>query len=69
MAVIELKGYRCDRCNHEWSPRLKIEEEPTICPKCKSAYWNKPRRIDTAKNLELAREVMQKKKRGKSYDH
>jgi len=60
MAVIELKGYRCDRCNHEWSPRLKIEEEPTICPKCKSAYWNKPRRIDI--HNEQARESLRLKK-------
>ena len=63
MAVIELKGYRCDRCKHEWFPRLKVEEEPAICPKCKSPYWNKPRRIDIAKNeVEQARESMRKRK-------
>ena len=34
--------YFCERCDHEWLPRRK--EKPIICPKCKSAYWNKPRR-------------------------
>jgi len=64
MAVIELKGFRCDRCNHEWLPRLKIEQEPTICPKCKSAYWNKPRRIDLAKSeQEQASESLRLKKK------
>lgn len=43
-----LSGYKCDRCNHEWVARIKIAEDPTICPKCKSPYWNKPRRIDLA---------------------
>ena len=43
MAIVKLKGYKCDRCKHEWFPRSKIDELPTICPKCKSPYWNKPR--------------------------
>lgn len=36
-------GYRCERCGHEWVPR-DFETEPRVCPKCKSAYWNKPRK-------------------------
>jgi hypothetical protein len=49
-----LWGYRCLRCGHGWPPRLKqdvdlprppkVENEPRICPKCKSPYWNVPRR-------------------------
>ena len=39
---IKLKGYRCERCGHEWAPRgLK---EPKVCPKCKSPYWNVPKK-------------------------
>jgi predicted Zn-ribbon and HTH transcriptional regulator len=34
--------YTCERCGHEWQPRKKVK--PTICPKCKSAYWDRPRR-------------------------
>jgi len=35
-------GYKCERCGHEWVPRN--EDEPRVCPKCKSPYWNRPRR-------------------------
>jgi len=43
MAVIKMRGYQCERCNHKWTPRTKIDELPTICPRCKSPYWNKQR--------------------------
>jgi len=45
MAEIEIKmrGYKCERCGHEWIPRNK-KETPIICPKCKSPYWNKPKK-------------------------
>lgn len=45
MAEIEItkKGYKCERCGHTWIP--KSDEEPVTCPKCKSAYWNKPRKV------------------------
>jgi len=35
---------KCTRCGHTWRPRG--EELPTVCPnpKCKSPYWNKPRK-------------------------
>jgi predicted Zn-ribbon and HTH transcriptional regulator len=47
MAKIKLlvPGFRCERCGHEWVPRGKA---PTVCPKCKSPYWDKPRK-DTKK--------------------
>ena len=50
MAKVELKvwGYRCERCAHEWIPR-DAENEPKVCPKCKSPYWNTPRRTAKAK--------------------
>ena len=31
---IEVWGFRCERCRHEWVPRN--EQEPRVCPKCKS---------------------------------
>jgi DNA-directed RNA polymerase subunit RPC12/RpoP len=34
--------FKCARCGHEWTPRLA--ERPRLCPKCKSPYWDKPRR-------------------------
>lgn len=34
------KQLKCERCGHEWNPR---KEEVRQCPKCKSAWWDKPR--------------------------
>lgn len=44
---ITVMGYRCERCNHEWIPRGPARE-PFVCPKCKSPYWNKPRKNPTS---------------------
>lgn len=33
---------RCERCGHEWE--TKEDQLPLTCPKCKSPYWNRPRR-------------------------
>lgn len=35
-------GYKCERCGHKWIPRN--EENPRVCPRCKSPYWDRPRR-------------------------
>jgi len=43
MAEIILKGYQCERCGHKWVPRNE-KEHPRVCPKCKSPYWDKPRK-------------------------
>lgn len=43
MAKVLLMGCRCERCTHEWVPREK-DKDPTVCPSCKSPYWDKPRR-------------------------
>ncbi|MCK5260548.1 MAG: hypothetical protein KAJ44_00030 [Thermoplasmatales archaeon] len=40
---ITVDGYKCERCEHEWIPR-NWEEKPRVCPKCKSPYWDKPRK-------------------------
>ena len=40
---ITVEGYRCERCGHEWIPRQPEQAEPTVCPACKSPYWNKPK--------------------------
>lgn len=41
MAITTRPGFSCERCRHQWTPRK--HEEPKVCPKCKSAYWNTPR--------------------------
>lgn len=36
---IEIPKRKCERCEHSWF--LKKQQEPIVCPKCKSPYWNK----------------------------
>lgn len=45
---IQVIAYKCERCKHQWLPRNK--ETPIICPKCKSPYWNRPRKNGTNTN-------------------
>ena len=33
---------KCERCSHSWITRS--EEMPKVCPKCKSPYWDRPRK-------------------------
>lgn len=40
---ITKEGFKCERCGHEWIP-YDTKQEPTVCPKCKSPYWNKPKK-------------------------
>ena len=30
----------CKRCGYKWIPKVAM---PTLCPNCRSPYWNKPR--------------------------
>ena len=41
---ITMMGYRCERCGHEWIPRSNQGEEPRVCPKCRSPWWNRPKK-------------------------
>ena len=43
-------AFQCERCGYDWIPRKPWNEGgdlPTVCPSCKSPYWNKPRVVDT----------------------
>ncbi len=42
MVRVELWGFRCKRCGHEWLPRVP-DKEPKVCAKCKSPDWDRPR--------------------------
>lgn len=44
LVALQFMGYRCTRCSHEWLPMKSSSEPPRICPKCKSPYWDRPRR-------------------------
>ena len=34
---------------YKWVPRETTIEEPKVCPKCKSPYWNTPRKNEERK--------------------
>jgi hypothetical protein len=52
MPIIEIKvqGFQFERCRHKWIPN-NIKQEPEVCPRCKSVWWNIPKRkpSDTSK--------------------
>jgi predicted Zn-ribbon and HTH transcriptional regulator len=50
MGKVMSEGYKCERCGHTWVSSAKIKETPTICPKCKSPYWNKLRKVDSTED-------------------
>ena len=55
---ITVMGFRCERCSHEWVPRGDLDQEPRVCPKCKSPYWNRPRKA-TPTTYEDFRDTIQ----------
>ena len=36
-------AHSCNRCGHKWMS--SHEEKPRVCPKCKSVYWDSPRKL------------------------
>ena len=50
--ILKVKGYKCERCEHVWMPRMRNNDKPVICPKCKSPYWDKPRINRTKKGAK-----------------
>ncbi|MBS3160019.1 hypothetical protein J4436_04475 [Candidatus Woesearchaeota archaeon] len=46
MGKVKLEGYVCELCGHKWVPRETTTEEPKVCHKCKSPYWNTPRKSE-----------------------
>ena len=59
---ITVMGYRCERCEHEWIPRGESEtdKEPRVCPKCKSPYWNRPRKATAMMSYEDFRDAIKR---------
>jgi hypothetical protein len=55
---ITVMGFRCERCSHEWVPK-GADNEPAVCPKCKSPYWNRPRKMAPMLTYEDFRDKIQ----------
>ena len=43
-----MEGWQCERCGHVWIPHEK-GFKPRVCPKCKSPYWDRPRKKQQGK--------------------
>lgn len=50
-------GYRCERCDYQWIPRLK--SYPKVCPHCKTPYWDKPRKKTTGNTMKALKDTKQ----------
>ncbi len=44
--IVMLHRFTCERCGHNWLP--KTENRPVCCGKCKSPYWDKPRKNNSS---------------------
>jgi DNA-directed RNA polymerase subunit RPC12/RpoP len=45
MGTVKVDAYKCERCGHVWIPRDREKRKrPIACAKCKSAYWDTPRK-------------------------
>ena len=51
MSKVQLLGYHCERCHHRWVPRT-VTGEPRVCPKCKSPWWNTPKKRTTGRQTK-----------------
>ena len=46
----EVMECQCERCDHRWIPALArergklVQQIPVACARCKSAYWNRPKK-------------------------
>jgi len=46
MQKVKIYEITCKRCNESWPPR-KVDIKR--CPRCKSPYWNKERKVKVGK--------------------
>lgn len=40
MAIIWVRGFKCDVCGVEWTPKKQGSKLPYLCNECKSPRWN-----------------------------
>jgi len=45
---VQVNKYVCERCGHIWIGRTMTI--PKFCPKCKTLYWNIPRKSKNKQN-------------------
>ena len=63
MGEIILRGYLCERCKHKWPPRNSSNQKPFVCPKCKTPYWNIPKKNNSERNFTKNKNSLKKTSR------
>ena len=67
MAYVLIEGYMCERCHYRWGSRtgtgMRALNDPKVCPKCKTPYWNRPRSIRIAPERQASQWNRTKKAR------
>jgi DNA-directed RNA polymerase subunit RPC12/RpoP len=58
----EVDLYTCERCGHEWFNRKTSDVLPIRCARCKSPYWNRPKKGKPVGHPKRERPVGSKKK-------
>lgn len=51
-----MEKLKCERCGHIWKSKIAI---PVVCPKCKSGYYNRPRKIKELHPDEKPQEIIE----------
>ena len=58
LAYVMIEGYMCERCHYRWGSRTgtgtRSKSDPKVCPKCKTPYWNLPRRNNMPTDKQAA---------------
>ena len=61
MALVEIMGFKCNKCGFVWGPHKKLydwKNPPKICAKCKSIHWNDNIEIKTCITNKENREII-----------
>lgn len=45
--ILRFRGFQCERCGHQWVKRG--EGAIKTCPRCRSPYWDSPRKPPKAR--------------------
>ncbi len=53
---ITIWQYHCDKCFHVWQKQTNNDNEPRLCPKCKTVKWNDDNRGVEA--VEIAKPIL-----------
>jgi len=52
-----IEKLHCTRCLGSWYPRTP--NKPAVCPKCKTRYWDKPRREKKSEGKDETKEIIE----------